>query len=202
MRSSATPGIATRKFSCCTSLIPAVAVASFLVLRPGNILVQGLLTPAQCSSKHLRSVGMEFPALSDGGRYAILRLFATHSSKVGLGMRWSNNERRAGWQSCHARTRDVFSSLSASNGASASEPVVYAQDTLDDAWRSQRRIELDSMNAKSGTLGERLMNALGRARPSAMFVEDRDFMDSTLDNVVRVSIVRPIRRETWELGVL
>lgn len=73
------------------------------------------------------------------------------------------------------------SSSSNSSGRSAPKPVVYAQEALDRAWRSKRRI---AAQGKSKPLKQRFMNAFGGG--SAMFVDDRDFMEETLDNVVRV----------------
>lgn len=63
----------------------------------------------------------------------------------------------------------------------AAQPVVYAQEALDRAWRSKRRI---AAQGKSKPLKQRFMNAFGGR--SAMFVDDRDFMEGTLDNVLRV----------------
>lgn len=65
-------------------------------------------------------------------------------------------------------------------------PVVYAQDVLDRAWLSKRRMPAQGKGA--GRLGQRFLTAFG-ARPAALFVEDRQFMESTLDNVVRVGKV-------------
>lgn len=75
------------------------------------------------------------------------------------------------------------SSSNSSSGKSAPEPVVYAQEALDRAWRSKRRI---SAQGKSKPLKQRFMNAFGGR--SAVFVDDRDFMEETLDNVVRVRL--------------
>lgn len=75
----------------------------------------------------------------------------------------------------------MASSSSSSSGKSAPGPVVYAQEALDRAWRSKRRI---AAQGKSNPLKQRFMNAFGGR--SAVFVDDRDFMEETLDNVVRV----------------
>lgn len=71
-----------------------------------------------------------------------------------------------------------------SSNKKEAQPVVFAQAALDKAWRSKRRIALQG---KAKPLGTRFLSALG-ARP-AVFVDDRDFMESTLDNVVRVSCI-------------
>lgn len=65
--------------------------------------------------------------------------------------------------------------------SSLSEPILFAQEVLDRAWRSKRRI---AAQGKSKPLGQRFLTAFG-AR-TAVFVDDRDFMEETLDNVVRV----------------
>ncbi|CAM9441847.1 unnamed protein product [Laminaria digitata] len=65
--------------------------------------------------------------------------------------------------------------------ASLSEPILFAQEVLDRAWRSKRRI---AAQGKSKPLGQRFLSAFG-AR-TAVFVDDRDFMEETLDNVVRI----------------
>lgn len=67
--------------------------------------------------------------------------------------------------------------------SSLSEPILFAQEVLDRAWRSKRRI---AAQGKSMPLGHRFLAAFG-AR-TAVFVEDRDFMEETLDNVVRVRV--------------
>lgn len=69
-----------------------------------------------------------------------------------------------------------------SSDNSKSSPVVYAQEALDRAWRSKRRI---AAQGKSKPLKQRFMNAFGGR--SAVFVDDREFMEETLDNVLRVS---------------
>jgi len=69
-----------------------------------------------------------------------------------------------------------------SNIKSPPKPVVYAQEVLDRAWRSKRRI---AAQGKSRPLKQRFMKAFGGR--SAVFVDDREFMESTLDNVLRVS---------------
>eukprot|EP00903_Cladosiphon_okamuranus_P015248 g14092.t1 len=75
----------------------------------------------------------------------------------------------------------ISSSRSSTSGKSAPEPVVYAQEALDRAWRSKRRI---AAQGKSKPLKQRFMDAFGGR--SAVFIEDREFMEETLDNVVRV----------------
>lgn len=65
---------------------------------------------------------------------------------------------------------------------SSSEPIVYAQDALDRAWRSKRRI---AAQGRGGSLGRKFLTAFGARQ--ANFVDDRVFMEDTLDNVVRVS---------------
>lgn len=77
------------------------------------------------------------------------------------------------------------SSTDGKGSKSTPEPVVYAQEALDRAWRSKRRI---AAQGKSKPLRQRLMNAFGQT--SAVFVDDRDFMEETLDNVLRVSSER------------
>ena len=67
--------------------------------------------------------------------------------------------------------------------SSLSEPILFAQEVLDRAWRSKRRI---AAQGKSRPLGQRFLDAFG-AR-TAVFVDDRDFMEETLDNVVRVRV--------------
>ncbi|CAN0417198.1 unnamed protein product [Pylaiella littoralis] len=61
------------------------------------------------------------------------------------------------------------------------EPVMYAQEVLDRAWRSKRRI---AAQGKGKPLKQRLMSAFGQT--SAVFVDDREFMEETLDNVLRI----------------
>lgn len=70
------------------------------------------------------------------------------------------------------------------------EPVMYAQEVLDRAWRSKRRI---AAQGKGKPLKQRLMSAFGQT--SAVFVDDREFMEETLDNVLRVSRERERERE-------
>lgn len=69
-----------------------------------------------------------------------------------------------------------------SSDSSKPAPVVYAQEALDRAWRSKRRI---AAQGKGKPLKQRFMNAFGGR--SAVFVDDREFMEETLDNVLRVS---------------
>lgn len=76
--------------------------------------------------------------------------------------------------------------------SSSSERVVYAQDVLDRAWRSKRRIEAQG---RGQPLGQRFLSAFGAISRPAMFVDDREFMDSTLDNVVRVRRARHRSRQ-------
>lgn len=64
---------------------------------------------------------------------------------------------------------------------SSGEPIVYAQDALDRAWRSKRRI---AAQGRGVSLGRKILTAFGTRQ--ANFVDDRDFMEDTLDNVVRV----------------
>lgn len=87
-------------------------------------------------------------------------------------------------------TTSSSSSSNSGNGKSAPEPVVYAQEALDRAWRSKRRI---AAQGKSKPLKQRFMNAFGGR--SAVFVDDRDFMEETLDNVVRVRRLGGCREE-------
>ncbi|CAN0108707.1 unnamed protein product [Ectocarpus sp. 12 AP-2014] len=72
-------------------------------------------------------------------------------------------------------------SSNSSSGKSQPKAVVYAQEVLDRAWRSKRRI---AAQAKSKPLRQRFMNAFGGR--SAIFVDDREFMEETLDNVLRI----------------
>lgn len=65
---------------------------------------------------------------------------------------------------------------------SKGEDIVYAQDVLDRAWRSKRRVPT---RGKSWPLGQKLLDALVTPK-TGVFVDDRAFMESTLDNVVRV----------------
>lgn len=58
--------------------------------------------------------------------------------------------------------------------------VLYAQDVLDEAWQYKK-----GRQRNGGGLALRFLTALG-GRP-AMFSDNRDFMESTLDSVVRVS---------------
>ncbi len=84
--------------------------------------------------------------------------------------------------STRSTSTDSSNSGSSSGSKSQPKPVVYAQDVLDRAWRSKRRI---AAQGKSKPLKQRFMNAFGGR--SAVFVDDREFMESTLDNVLRVS---------------
>lgn len=74
--------------------------------------------------------------------------------------------------------------LPASTGGeqSTGEDIVYAQDVLDKAWRSKRRVPT---RGKSWPLGKKLLDAFVTPK-MGVFVDDRAFMESTLDNVVRV----------------
>lgn len=86
---------------------------------------------------------------------------------------------------------DSSSSRDRQGSKSLKEPVLYAQEVLDRAWRSKRRI---AAQRKGKPLKQRLMNAFGQT--SAVFVDDREFMEETLDNVLRVSRAEQSGRHT------
>lgn len=65
------------------------------------------------------------------------------------------------------------------------EPVIFAQEALDKAWRSKRRVEMGGKE-KRRPLKERFLSALVSGYNPTAFVSDREFMESTLDSVVRV----------------
>lgn len=75
----------------------------------------------------------------------------------------------------------LFASARRGDNKGLPEPVLFAQEVLDRAWRSKRRI---AAQGKGMPLGQRVLTAFG-AR-TAVFVDDRDFMEATLDSVLRV----------------
>lgn len=186
---AAVPAISHRRpRDSCVGICQVVAVGFLLFLNCNNAPVQGLMTSTEGCVIGNMAAG-ESLRNADGTRRPIVSFMS--AMNLNKRVRWmpsSSKGRHLGWCPGCARAPGSSSCLSANNEGTVSEPLVFAQDALDDAWRSQRRIDWDAQNGRSGTLGERLMTVLGRGRPSAMFVENRSFMDSTLDNVVRVRV--------------
>lgn len=179
--------------------LPAVAVGVILLLSSSVLSVHAFALVTPVRTRDLRLLREISCATADGHEHRATRLSSTRLEHVARRVR-STPRRRAGtWQLYRRHESRRLGSLSATNEGRCDEPLLYAQDALDEAWRSKRRVELETANGRSGTLGERLLTALGRGRPSAMFVENRDFMESTLDNVVRVSMVDLKRAPSIEL---
>lgn len=160
-----------------TSILSACCV--LLVLHAFGGATAFMLPTGTCKSKSWGTRSIH------GRRLAAMRLLGSDASsrmsKRGLLSRVRTTSPAVSTSAAEGDTSTASSSSNSSRGRSAPEPVVYAQEVLDLAWRSQRRI---AAQGKSKPLRQRFMSAFGGR--SAVFVEDRDFMEETLDNVVRV----------------
>lgn len=168
---------------CCLS-VPANRAAAFMLPSGGARLVQsyGRRSSGSRSSATHQELGTHAGARTSVKPFRTARAAAGCASEMrqpSLVGPLSAVSQRNGNNNGEAPTDSGSSSTS--SGKSQPKPVVYAQEVLDRAWRSKRRI---AAQAKAKPLKQRFMNAFGGR--SAVFVDDRDFMEETLDNVLRV----------------
>lgn len=156
------------------------ACGALLVLHALGSTATAFLLPVRtcesCSGERRNTYGRSSAAMRLLGSDA-----SSRRSKGGLLSRVRTTSPAVSSPAAEGGTEQATSSSSSSSGNSAPEPVVYAQEALDRAWRSKRRI---AAQGKSKPLKQRFMDAFGGR--SAVFMDDREFMEETLDNVVRV----------------
>lgn len=158
----------------CSSMIPGVAMLLLSVLLPAA----GFMMPGAPLAKSVGSPTTP-SQLTTPTRSNLLQSVSElpSSRRLHAPGRLSERRRQKGPLLAGGGAQDGDDS----RRSSLSEPILFAQEVLDRAWRSKRRI---AAQGKSKPLGQRFLTAFG-AR-TAVFVDDRDFMEETLDNVVRV----------------
>lgn len=168
----------------CSSMIARVAMLLLSVLLP----TAGFMMPGAPLAKSVRSLTTlrQFTASTCNN-------FLESVSELPRSRRLRVPGRLERWRqrgALLAEARGAQGGDDSTRRSSLSEPILFAQEVLDRAWRSKRRI---AAQGKSKPLGQRFLTAFG-AR-TAVFVDDRDFMEETLDNVVRV---RESLRKGWD----